>query len=488
MKLRPILLISLTAGIPFLIAAQIIQVKTYPVLSDNSMFQLPSSNAGLGGITFALRDELYEPFRNPAGLMNAKQGMVFFLPRWSRWQSAKTGGFSYDGNVYGGGSTFSTDRNASNAQLSSGVLYKQEKYAFILTANYQRLHSSFSDGMIGSPMNTSSFNAENYPLMFSLGAAVAENVFIGASYNYVPLKGIDGIQFLYPGSQTVNISGMMRDMRVGISARFTSSQFDAVVGRNIFEASHGASYEWSPVIENKDENKNIFSQLVYTRQLSERLQLAATATANWKELPKLPNYPVAGIPRDPGYTRAFNLGAGASWNMHTTLFAVEYVYEPISSDTWVEALEDRTFGERKIYKGERERENNYDFHNHIVRVGLQLQPEEWLRVQFGSEMHSYSYAYQMKDYINRFERQSSPENEWTEITLTGGAILHYENMQLAYNIEFLTGRGILSQNSWVWRTTTGALASSDFMLVPNDFLSVQPVNVVSHRVTIVFFL
>lgn len=241
-------------------------------------------------------------------------------------------------------------------------------------------------------------------------------------------------------------------------------------------------------MQNKDENDNIFSQVTYSHRVSEKLSLAATFIGNWKELPKLPNYPIAGIPRDPGYTRAFNLGGGASYAMNaSTQFAFEYLYEPIAADTWVDALETRTINGRTITKGERERENNYDFRNHIVRLGLQIQPEEWLTLQAGTEMHSYSYNYEMKDNINNISRQSSPENQWTETVLTGGAAGMFGNVQIAYTIEFITGRGILESMPVFWRENSRGF-TTDFYLVPSDFLRVNPVNVISHRVSVLYVL
>ncbi|MBI2427222.1 MAG: hypothetical protein HYV29_00210 [Ignavibacteriales bacterium] len=466
------------------LTAQIITVKTYPILSDQSVLELPSANGGLGGIAFALHDRFAEPYRNPAFITSSKGVAMFVLPRWSGWNLSHTGGTRYTQSGY----DYSSQQSASNAQLSIGALTADGTYGIAVATGYQRLRSSLRDGTSGSLPFTSSFNADQHPILVAGGLAITEHISIGALYNYIPLKGFDGIQFLYPRSRTVHVSGSVNEYRLGVSAAFGSSAFDIVAGRNMLDASHGATYEWGPMVENKDENDNIFAQGIFRQEVSEKVSLAATATANWKELPKLPDYPIAGVPRDPGYTRAFNLGGGMTYMMNPSiLFAFEYLYEPIMADTWVDALETRTTGSGTIMKGNREQEHNYDFHNHILHLGLQIRPEEWLTLQAGASLHSYSYAYEMKDHLNNISRQSSPENEWTETTLTGGIIAQYGNVQLSYTAEFLTGRGLLEQER-IFRWDQAGVRANDVILVPNDFLKIKPVNVMSHRMTVMYAL
>lgn len=243
MKTTTLLLLFFTLifGVAITLPAQIIGVKTYPVLSDNSVLELPSANAGMGRIAFAMRDRLAETYRNPALFPDREGVTAFLVPRWSGWNLSQTGGTTYTQS----GFNFSERRDAMNAQLSAGFLYRSGTHHIALAAGYNRLHSEFSDTWSGNtnPMS-SSFTADQHPVYISGGTAIIENITVGASYNYLPLKGIDGIQFLYPNSRSVFVSGSINEYRFGLSAAFESSILDVVAGRNKFAASHGASYEW----------------------------------------------------------------------------------------------------------------------------------------------------------------------------------------------------------------------------------------------------
>ena len=67
------------------LTAQIITVKTYPVLSDESMFSYPSRYHAMGNVDIALPDDVKNPFVNPAALLSMKRVAIFFLPRRSSW-------------------------------------------------------------------------------------------------------------------------------------------------------------------------------------------------------------------------------------------------------------------------------------------------------------------------------------------------------------------------------------------------------------------
>ena len=71
-------------------------------------------------------------------------------------------------------------------------------------------------------------------------------------------------------------------------------------------------------------------------------------TVNRKDHPKIPTYDLTAveiavrppIPRDPGNSWAFNIGAGISYEEGPTTFAMDVVYEPAVSDTWADEVED----------------------------------------------------------------------------------------------------------------------------------------------------
>jgi hypothetical protein len=170
-------------------------------------------------------------------------------------------------------------------------------------------------------------------------------------------------------------------------------------------------------VENKDENEGWFGEANYTRHMNDALDLAVYAAYDWKYHPKIPEYPLAGIPRDPGYTRGLNLGLGCRWQADKTLIGLDLIYEPIDVKTWADAAADtKLWDDRLIRKGDVTMRNDYQFHNMIIRSGVQIQPVEWLFLRTGANVRFYSYDYYQNDFIQQVERTGKPQREWTEFT------------------------------------------------------------------------
>src|ERR1044071_7420063 len=63
--------------------AQVIQIKTLPIADGDQFRFIPPSNAGMGSVSIALQDTLFDPFSNPAAasrLAAYRQGAFFGSP------------------------------------------------------------------------------------------------------------------------------------------------------------------------------------------------------------------------------------------------------------------------------------------------------------------------------------------------------------------------------------------------------------------------
>jgi hypothetical protein len=95
------------------------------------------------------------------------------------------------------------------------------------------------------------------------------------------------------------------------------------------------------------------------------------ATTNLMSHPKIPDYEIQNIPRDPGNSQAFNLGAGLSRSAHGSTFALDAVYEPIWSYTWADAAAPlQTSAGATIPAGGKTIENRFRFSNALIRMGF----------------------------------------------------------------------------------------------------------------------
>src|SRR5687768_3542085 len=74
-------------------AAQVISVKTVPVVESEQFGFFPSANLGMGGVSIALADSLLDPFVNPATAARLRGSLFFGSPTFF-WTSRLSGGGS----------------------------------------------------------------------------------------------------------------------------------------------------------------------------------------------------------------------------------------------------------------------------------------------------------------------------------------------------------------------------------------------------------
>ena len=331
---------------------QLIPVRTYPVLSEDTYLPLPARYGGMGNVSIALADDQREPFINPAALLSTRARFVsvFVLPRISSWDLRTTSLDVWTSPV--DMSAVEDRQSATNYFAPIGVIQHADRTALGLLAAVHRTTSrqfeqwSSGSGTVVSPPTESSFGANNVALSAAGAAFVpGTSIAIGLGTTLVDVRGIDGIQFLYPNSKTLDIDGKLREYRVGLlMSPLSNDQVSLLAGWNSMEVKQSATYEWSPTpVNNEDKNHTWFGQITYRVPLSQHATLGVLGLGNWREHPKLPNYPLSGVPRDPGTTQAYNVGFGFSiLASANTLLAFEYVFEPIRCNTWIEALTDLT--------------------------------------------------------------------------------------------------------------------------------------------------
>lgn len=476
--------------LPIAAESQLIDVRTYPILSDNTVFALPQRYQGMGGVSIGLRDEYLAPFINPATIMLSSRRFASAMPRWSSWDYRQQR--NDQGSSPSSGYTSTNGQSASNLETTVGAVTHNEYFGFAGLINYQSVKSKTLTeyGSTGYPATKSetSFGASNFPFFIATSALIPGTpISVGVAYSAMDLKGFDGVQILYPGSKTIEISGSAQDVRAGVvSPVGQTMEVELLGGRSTTSDEQKATYDYSPPLLNKEDTKTTFAQLTLRAHVTENLQIGFSALGNWTDMPKLPNYPVAGVPRDPGTIVASNIGVGLSWKAApTVLFAADVILEPIKTDTWVEAQADRLLPDSTtLPKGSVEQRNNYKFWNQLVRAGVELQAADWFVLRFGSSVHFYSYDYYFKSYVWNQERTRTPQLQWTEATLTGGFTAQWRGLQLSYSLEYLHGRGILDAHPPLWYL----MNDQAIILVPNDWTVVKPVPVFAHQISLSYLI
>ncbi len=481
---RSLLLTVLGAAAPWTLPAcseaQVIGLKTVPVATGDQFLLLPSERLGMGGVSIALDDVLLDPFINPA-----KGALI-------------------DESTLVGTPTFYGISNANGAGRSLPVtaLFRSGRRFGALSFALQQLESGQEQDIIffrndvvwgGAEQRLSESSATNLYMKGSLGTELGESGFsIGASASWAGLDALDGVEHLYSLSNGIAQSGHQADFRAGLFWDRRGQHFEALLVHNRFNMKHRVSYidwTWDPVTQrtivtdrvetNRDRTRTTGLQLGFSRPITESgWRAGGTWTVNRKTHPKIPNYEIMNIPRDPGISWAYDFGVGIAKSSGPATFGLDVVFEPIWSDTWAEAAADTTnVNDEVIRKGDRTIENDFFFSNVNLRLGLAYELER-VSLQTGVEVRSYAYTLKQRDHIEDTRREQ--EESWMEWSPSIGAKARFSEFEIGYVGRLTTGSG---RPGVAWERTANQL-SADFIVAPSGPLTLQDALVITHRVTV----
>ena len=416
--------IALVAAVPA--AAQLVTPRTVPVHQDEQFEIYPSSRPGLGGITIAIDDTLADPFTNPAKAMRLRGLTITTAPY--------THGIS---GSRGGGKT-----------LPVGFLAGSEQWSGALLGAIQQLDRA------GPVWNrpTSERTATNQYFTGSLATRLEPGLSVGISAFHADLSAIDGVDLLYAGSDRIDQSGAVTDLRLGATKEWEPGHVLEVLllrnRTNMRHDVHFTTWVWNPDRRtganvtrqevNLDQTNIWGAHTEYTRPVgNEGWRVGALATANRLSHPKIPNYVLQNLPRDPGTTNSFNLGLGAARNTGNFTFGVDVVLEPITSNTYADAATDTKRADGSVVPaGDKTVENHFQFRNSKARLGV---GHSWgrdtassgkLTVDFGLSMYAISYDLLQTNNILRTSR--TQHENWVESGPTFGVKYRSRDIEISY--------------------------------------------------------
>jgi hypothetical protein len=206
-------------------------------------------------------------------------------------------------------------------------------------------------------------------------------------------------------------------------------------------------------------------------------------TGNWKDHPKIPNYEIQNIPRDPGNTRAYAVGVGISKNQGPLQAAVELSLEPIRSETWADAGADTTSVTGEIIPaGERTVENDFRFTNAVVKAGGAW---NYRRATFQGGIQLRSISYEL-DQLNRVTAIRRDQREsWMEWTPSLGVSLRMEGAVFHYSALITTGTGRPGVRWAAGQVVPNSASGVDVILAPEGPLTLQDARVTTHQLSVV---
>jgi len=445
--------------LPMITLAQLISIKTVPIATGNQFLVFPSQNLGMGGVSIAVEDPLLDPFINPAKGARIKGTVMFASPVYynisNNIMSARTlpiGALLSSDNLFGGFSLAIQQLGAANAN------------------NFQLLSEKYSNNMYASGI---------------LGKRLpGSNISIAGGIFWAGLDAVDGVDLLYDGSQKIEQFGQMVDFRIGLLGELGREHFfEGLLLLNRFNMEHNVTY-WTRIERNLDHSNTLGLHFGYVRPLADSgWLLGGILTGNWKSHPKIPNYDLMNIPRDPGNSSAYNLGLGLSQTKEQVTLGIDLIYEPIWSNTWADAAEPMTtLSGSVIPVGGKTVENDFRFSNKLLRIGIH-RDEKRFGFQLGLQVRSIMYWLDQYDNIGESSRKQ--KEHWSEWTPSWSLNLNFKEFQIRY-----TGRATMGTGkpgvAWSGFGRDLSFASSaDFIVAPSGPLTLQDARVMTHQISIV---
>jgi hypothetical protein len=319
------------------------------------------------------------------------------------------------------------------------------------------------------------------------------------------LNAIDGVDLLYAGSARINQGGDALDLRLGVTREWQDGRtLEALVLHNRFSTSHDVYYLdsfWNPTTgqfgqrprleQNLDRSRAWGLHLAYDQPLSaDGWRAGGLFTVNRMDHPKIPNYEIMNIPRDPGNSNAFNIGFGISRVLHRSTFGIDLIYEPIWSHTWSDSEDPVTTSRGDIIQpGGMIIENRFRFSNALLRMGVGQDLAidaggSTAGLQLGLVVRSTHYWLDQTDHVQISERDH--EEAWTEWKPTWGMSLRFPELELRYNgsVTNGTGRPGIAGGCCVMVAEDVRSLGSHILVAPSGPLTLAEVRVMQHRISI----
>ena len=476
-------------------AAQLISIRTVPVSQSHQFDIFPSRTIGMAGVSIAVTDSLLDPFVNPAKGAHIGSARFFGSPSAYHVSSGAGGGRSLPIGALGRVSDW-----YGGVWLALQEVRLSERPDFFGPEPLV-LRSANSASTIELPrLDRTKGNTYAFAMA---GRELSNGLSIGGSLLWSDLNAVDGVDLLYAGSARINQFGNSLDLRLGALKEWAGDRtLEALVLHNRWGTTHDVYFLdgfWDPGLQqfsrrarlekNLDRTETWGLHLNYEQPVgSEGWRGGAMLTVNRMNHPKIPNYAIMNIPRDPGNSSAFNIGVGLSRTWASSTFAFDVIYEPIWSHTWADTPEPiETEHGRIIPAGGMTIENRFRFANALARIGVEQ------TVTFGDDgpiggfqlglgLRKISYDLDQHDHIQISDRSLS--EDWVETTPTWGFNVRFPQLDIRYHgsVTHGTGRPGVAQNTRA--VAEAALGGSNILAAPSGPLTLDEVKVTSHQISI----
>lgn len=469
-------------------AAQNIVLKTVPIPTGEQFLLFPSSTLGMGSPGVALDDEVGLAFSNPAHrLPGPERGRVFAAPT-----------FYGETNGWVGGRTLPMLALVRGERLHGGVgvAVQQVQDRQGWRCGWGCPVSSESSLIQGDPSNSYLFG--------TVGVRLGDVLTVGVSGLRASLQAVDGVNMLYGRAWSIEQDGSLTELRLGAVAELgRDRRLDGTITRTHVDLTHDVGYvewvwpdvedpwnyeptvlEWTEV--NEDHTITWGTRLRYTQPLDDATRVGLVLGGSTKAHPKIPNYNIVNIPRDPGNSAVFNLGVGLSRQEAGSTMAMEVVFEPGRSHTWAFADTATTLPSGAILEpGDKTVDNQFRFMNWHVALGFDRELGRF-GLQLGLRVRQIGYSLDQEHYLEEVRRET--EESWMEWTPSWGGRAAFGGMSVRYDGRF-TARGWPDGPMFGWggvdvMAVADASPGVDFVVGATGPVNIPAYRVTTHRLTL----
>lgn len=467
-------------------ASQLIPLRTVPVASGDQFRLLPSQTMGMGSVAYAVNDTLADPWSQPATGGRAPTAFVG-SPTFYVISEGRGAGRSFPvAGMFSGGDWF------GGVAIALQQIENTDGAQIFFTAPALDLCCW---GCCGPTRTLSETYGPNLYAAGYVGRRLGDGPWsVGVGLSAATLDAMDGVDLLYAGADRIEQSGSIKDIRLGAVRDSHRERLSLLVAHNRVSMEHDVTFtDWRwddslevPIVDrrleaNEDKTRTWATQVAWDRDLAaEGWRVGVSGAVNRKTHPKIPNYTLQNIPRDPGDTWAYELGVGFSVTQEASTFALDVAIQPIWSDTWQEAdTSDVTASLGRLSVGDRSIENDFFFTNVMMRSGLSHTLDN-LTFQAGVEVRSYDYQLEQVNWVEQTIRDQ--DESWIEWSPTFGALLSLEALDVRYGLRVTTGTG-RPGTAAVFAGSPESLAN-DILLAPEGPLTLQDARVVTHQFSV----
>jgi hypothetical protein len=462
--------------------AQLVTPKTVPVFQDEQFNVVPTSRPGLASSFITLEDTLGDPFVNPAKLTRLRGVSVAATPYTHHITGER-----------GGGQTFPVALYAAGAEWAGAVLGAYQ--------NLERAGPTFN-----RPVNSRTSNNQYVSGLFARRMGTLS---VGASASHAGLEAIDGVDLLYAGSDGIEQHGSVSEFRLGVLKELgVGHSFELLGMHNRTDMTHDVhftTWTWDPVArqtvitqrqeQNLDQTHIWGVHSRYYRPVGANgWRVGGLVTANRLSHPKIPNYVLQNVPRDPGDTYGYNLGVGAGRLAGPTTFFVDLVIEPMRSETWADMERDTVDVTGTVLRaGTKTIENSFNFHNSKARVGaghvFPVSDDSSQTISVDAALSVYTIGYGLRQTNNIARTTRNQAERWAEMSQSLGVRFRTREIEVSYAYRRTCGNqgcGEDENRGIVFAAEGFALASAGGIIAaPSAPLFLQSGTQSSHRFGVV---